>query len=47
MKNENRYSTRLKELQEAGNYRSFPINDGDLIELSSNDYLGLNKDYAL
>lgn len=43
----NRFEQTLAQLKEAGNYRSLAINDGNLIELSSNDYLGLNKDYTL
>lgn len=43
----NRYQLKLDELKEAGNYRVLPHLSGNLVDLCSNDYLGLNKDQAL
>jgi len=48
MKHLNKYRTILKELKEADNYRILPENYADdLLDLSTNDYLGLNKDEQL
>lgn len=44
----NRFAQTLEKLKVEGNYRSFPTTtDKSLLELSSNDYLGLNKDEDL
>lgn len=47
MKQQDRYTDKLEELQAAGNFRSFPYTDASILELSSNDYLGLNNDETL
>jgi 8-amino-7-oxononanoate synthase len=47
MNTENRYIRTLQQLKTEGNYRSFPPSEGNWLELSSNDYLGLNQDTEL
>lgn len=44
----NKYNTRLQELKESNNYRQLPVNETiHLIDLCSNDYLGINANAHL
>lgn len=47
METENRYKQTLDSLKEEGNYRTFPDVADSLVNLCSNDYLGLNNDKIL
>ena len=47
METQNRYKITLENLKSNDNYRIFPNNNSDLINLCSNDYLGLNNDKQL